>query len=72
MRDRIKNEQKIQERKDFREYITVADKRVLDTKKSSVELIANDEIFVIVRGTNNYWISNYGRLVNTLRNKFYI
>ena len=73
MRDRItKKEQKIQERKDFREYITVADKRVLDTKKSGVELIANDEIFVIVRGTNNYWISNYGRLVNNLRNKFYM
>ena len=54
MCDRItKKEQKIQERKDFREYITVADKRVLDTKKSGVELIANDEIFVIVRGTNN-------------------
>lgn len=73
MRDRItKKEQKIQERKDFREYITVADKRVLDTKKSGVELIANDEIFVIVKDTNNYWISNYGRLVNNLRNKFYI
>ena len=67
-----RKEQRIQERKDFREYITVADKRVLDMKKSGVELIANDEVFVIVKGTNNYWISNHGRLVNNLRGKFYM
>ena len=67
-----RKEQRIQERKDFREYITVADKRVLDMKKSGVELIANDEVFVIVKGTSNYWISNHGRLVNNLRGKSYI
>ena len=67
-----RKEQRIQERKDFREYITVADKRVLDMKKSGVELIANDEVFVIVKGTSNYWISNHGRLVNNLRGKFYM
>ena len=48
-----RKEQRIQERKDFREYITVADKRVLDMKKSGLELIANDEVFVIVKGTSN-------------------
>lgn len=32
-----RKEQRIQERKDFREYITVADKRVLDMKKSGME-----------------------------------
>ena len=67
-----RKEQRIQERKDFREYITVADKRVLDMKKSGVELIADDEIFVIVKGTSNYWISNHGRLVNNLRGKFHM
>ncbi|MCH5257925.1 MAG: hypothetical protein J1D87_11575, partial [Lachnospiraceae bacterium] len=65
-------EQRIQERKEFREYITVADKRVLDMKKSGLELIADDEVFVIVKGTSNYWISNHGRLVNNLRGKFYM
>ncbi len=58
--------------KEFKEYITVADKRVLDTKKSGVELIANDEVFVIENGINNYWISNYGRLTNNLCGNFYM
>ena len=38
-------------------------KRVLDIKKSGIELIADDEVFVLVNGTSNYWISNHGRLV---------
>ena len=63
---------KAEQKKEFKEYIAVADKRVLDTKKSGVELIANDEVFVIVNGTNNYWISNYGRLTNNLRGNFYM
>ena len=63
---------KAEQKKEFKEYITIADKRVLDTKKSGVELIANDEVFVIVNGTNNYWISNYGRLTNNLRGNFYM
>lgn len=67
-----KKKQKIQERKEFREYISIEDKRVLDTKKSGIELIADDEIFIIVTGTYNYWISNYGRLINNLRGNFYI
>ena len=45
-----RKERRIQERKDFREYITVADKRVLDMKKSGVELIANDEVVKL-----SYW-----------------
>ncbi|MGN0142846.1 MAG: hypothetical protein ACI4AD_11505 [Roseburia sp.] len=67
-----KKEQRKQERKEFKEYLTVADKRVLDTKKSGVELIADDEVFVIVEGTSNYWISNYGRLTSNLRGNFYM
>ncbi len=68
----MSSKKKLEQRKEFKEYITVADKRVLDTKKSGVELIANDEVFVIVNGTNNYWISNYGRLTNNLRGNFYM
>ena len=61
---------KAEQRKEFREYLSIADKRVLDIKKSGIELIANDEVFVLVNGTNNYWISNHGRLVNNLRGDF--
>ena len=63
---------KLEQRKEFKEYLSIADKRVLDIKKSGIELIANDEIFVLVNGTNNYWISNHGRLVNNLHGKFYM
>ncbi len=56
----MNSKKKLEQRKEFKEYITIADKRVLDTKKSGIELIANDEIFVIVNNTSNYWISNYG------------
>jgi len=68
----MSSKKKLEQRKEFKEYITVADKRVLDTKKSGIELIANGEVFVIVNGTNNYWISNYGRLTNNLRGNFYM
>jgi len=50
--------------------LSIADKRVLDIKKSGIEFIANGEVFVLVNGTNNYWISNHGRLVNNLRGNF--
>lgn len=63
---------KSEQRKEFREYLSIADKRVLDIKKSGIELIANDEVFVLVNGTNNYWISNHGRLVNNLRSNFHM
>ena len=63
---------KLEQRKEFKEYLSIADKRVLDIKKSGIELIANDEIFVLVNGTNNYWISNRGRLVNNLRGNFHM
>ena len=63
---------KSEQRKEFREYLSIADKQVLDIKKSGIELVADDEVFVLVNGTNNYWISNHGRLVNNLRGKFYM
>lgn len=68
----MSSKKKLEQRKEFKEYIIIADKRVLDIKKSGIELIANDEVFVIVNNTNNYWISNYGRLTNNLRGNFYM
>ena len=58
---------KAEQRKEFKEYLSISDKLVLDTKKYGIGLISEDGIFVLVNGTNNYWISNYGRLVNNLR-----
>ena len=63
---------KSEQRKEFREYLSISDKRVLDIKKSGIELTAADEVFVLVKGTNNYWISNHGRLVNNLRSNFHM
>ena len=61
---------KLEQRKEFREYLSISDKLVLDTKKYGIGLISEDEIFVLVNGTNNYWISNHGRLINNLRGNF--
>ena len=68
----MSSKKKLEQRKEFKEYLSIADKRVLDIKKSGIELIADDEVFVLVNGTNNYWISNHGRLVNNLHGKFYM
>lgn len=68
----MSSKKKLEQRKEFKEYLSIADKRVLDIRKSEIELIADDEIFVLVNGTNNYWISNYGRPVNNLHGKFYM
>jgi len=68
----VSYKKKLEQRKEFKEYLSIADKRVLDIKKSGIELISNDEIFVLVNGTNNYWISNHGRLVNNLRSNFHM
>lgn len=68
----MNSKKKLEQRKEFKEYLSIADKRVLDIKASGIELIANDEIFVLVNNTNNYWISNHGRLVNNLRNNFHM
>ena len=68
----MSSKKKLEQRKEFREYLSIADKRVLDIKESGIELIANDEVFVLVNGTNNYWISNHGRMTNNLHGKFYI
>ncbi len=68
----MNSKKKFEQRKDFREYLSIEDKRVLDIKKSGIELIFDDEIFVLVNSTNNYWISNHGRMVNNLRNNFHM
>lgn len=66
----MSSKKKLEQRKEFKEYLSIADKRVLDIKKSGIELIADDEVFVLVNGTNNYWISNHGRMVNNLHGDF--
>ena len=68
----MSTKKKSKQRKEFKEYLSIADKRVLDIKKSGIELIADDEVFVLVNGTSNYWISNHGRLVNNLHGNFYM
>lgn len=51
---------------------SMVDENVLDIKKHNIELIADDEIFVGVKGMQNYWISNHGRLLNNLKGYWYI
>lgn len=68
----MSSKKKLEQRKEFKEYLSIADKRVLDIRESGIELIAKDEVFVLVNGTNNYWISNHGRLVNNLRDGFHM
>ena len=41
----------------------------LDIRKAGFEPVAKDEIFVQVHNTHNYWVSNYGRVVNNLKGK---
>lgn len=60
-------ERRLQERKEFREYIKLSDDRVLDTKKAGIDLLGDDEILVQLEDTKHYWISNYGRLTNNMR-----
>ncbi len=43
---------------------------VLNIKKAGIELLNGDEIFVQVKNSINYWISNYGRLVSNLHKKY--
>lgn len=52
------SKKKLKQRKEFREYISITDEKVLDIKKAGIKLVADDEIFIMVNGTNNYWISN--------------
>lgn len=44
----------------------------LDTEEAKINTIAEDEIFIQVNDTINYWISNYGRMVNNLRSNYYL
>lgn len=46
------------------------DKQILDIKKAKIDPLYKDEIFVWVKDTKNYWISNYGRLASNLRGKY--
>ena len=64
------SKKKLQQPKEYREYLSIADEKVLDVKKAGIKLIADDEIFIMVNGTSNYWISNYGRPVNNLHGDF--
>ena len=48
----------------FKEYVDITDKKILDVKRAKIDLLEDDEIFVLVKNTNNYWISNYGRLIH--------
>lgn len=41
----------------------------LNITKAGFEPVAKDEIFVQIHNTYNYWVSNYGRVVNNLRGK---
>ena len=66
------SKKKLKQRKEFREYISIADEKVLDIKKAGIKLVADDEIFIMVNGTNNYWISNHGRMVNNFHGKFHM
>lgn len=68
----MSSKKKIEERKEFKEYLSIEDKRVLDVKKAGIELISNDEVFVQVNGTSNYWISNHGRVVNNIHGRFHM
>ena len=93
-----RKEQRIQERKDFSENVTVAEniaqkmQYILDENGELTEIPKEQcklveypikyklknafEVFVRVEGTENYWISNYGRCVNNLnykdKNRFYL
>lgn len=49
---KIKDRRKL-ERKEFRDYIKLSDDRVLDTKKTGIELLGDDEVFVQVEDTEN-------------------
>ena len=60
-------EKRKKERREFRDYIKLSDDKVLDTKKNNIDLIGDDEIFVQLKDTQHYWISNYGRLTNNIR-----
>ena len=50
----MKRKKTIEQKRELKEYLSISDKGVLDIKKSGIELISNDEVFVLVNGTNNY------------------
>ncbi len=43
IKGKMSSKKKVQERKEFKEYLSITDKRVLDVKKSGIKLVANVE-----------------------------
>lgn len=42
----MNSKNKLEQRREFKEYLSIEDKRVLDIKKSGIDLIVNDEVIV--------------------------
>lgn len=63
---------KRKQRKEFWEFADLTDARVLDLAKAEITPLSKEEVFVQVKDSHNYWISNYGRMVNNLRKYFYM
>ena len=58
--------------KEFGDFADLTDARVLDLAKAEITPLSKEEVFVQVKDSFNYWISNYGRMVNNLRKYFYM
>lgn len=43
IKSKMSSKKKVQERREFKEYLSITDKRVLDVKKSGIKLVANVE-----------------------------
>ena len=67
-KDMIKRKQ----RKEFWDFADLTDARVLNLSKAEITPLSKEEVFVQVKDSQNYWISNYGRMVNNLRKYFYM
>lgn len=63
---------KRKQRKEFWEFADLTDTRVLNLTKAEIIPLSKEEVFVQVKDSQNYWISNYGRMVNNLRKYFYM
>ena len=59
---------KRKQRKEFWDFADLTDARVLNLSKAEITPLS----FVQVKDSQNYWISNYGRMVNNLRKYFYM
>ena len=61
---------KRKQRKEFWEFADLTDARVLDLAKAEITPLSKEEVFVQVKGSQNYWISNYGRWLIISGNTF--